>query len=531
MLLSGGAPDYETLLNALNRENIYQKTIIITLLFRQLCNEENTFLKHVLESNSRISSYLLSLFQHDSYYDSLGVSHCVDEKLIKLLICIFRQMSIGSEQFIYALAHIMSSDADPVFIGLFLIGIYTNELSPNDGNYLTLAMRDTGTIYDYRRRFQDKKIIRRYPTGAVSEKTALLLPSMIADSSREYPVVSSFLVAKSLSFTGGTWDKLGSIPGFVFPLPGNNTCDVIGRCGVAMTVAQADLCPVDTILYQLRSITDTVDSVSLAASSIASKQLSCPPDLLLLDVRYGEGAFFNKDDAYTLLDSIKGILLRNGIDVISQLTQTDQPNGSSIGNQLELCEAISIMCKRDDCFDIRAKEEQIALVSTFYATIMEYVLPIKPYSEWCNLSNKMISEQKLIKSFMYMLEAHGVSASVIEELINDPFKFFRLVPHISIKAESSGCLTKINQKQLGNIVNFGVHRKINVDLSKPVQDILSYGSQPFRQEINLLLCKRLGDEIHIGDTLCQLFAERDSKMTYDLYTQLSKQIQQCFNIE
>jgi|SRR5665648_350049 len=425
----------------------------------------------------------------------------------------------------------MSSDADSVFISLLLIGIYTNELSPKDLNYLTLAMRDTGTIYDYRRRFQGKKIIRRYPTGAVSEKTALLLPSMIADSSREYPIVSSFLVAKSLSFTGGTWDKLGSIPDFVFPLPGNDTCDVIERCGVAMTVAQADLCPVDTILYQLRSITDTVDSVSLAASSIASKQLSCPPDLLLLDVRYGEGAFFNKDDALRLLDSIEGILLSHGIDVISQLTQTNQPNGSSIGNQLELCEAISIMCKRDDCFDIRAKEEQIALVSTFYAKIMEYVLPIKSFSEWYSLSKKMISEHKLMKSFMYMLRAHGVSVSDIEELINDPFKFFRLVPRINIKAEASGYLKKINQKKLGSIVNFGVYCKINVDLSKPVQDILLHGSQPFRQEVNLLLCKRLGDEIHIGDTLCQLFAEPDFKMTYDLYAQFSKQIKQCFDIQ
>lgn len=383
-LIIGECPNQQEITDLIKEENIYRISVVITLLFEKLKEVENPFLKEILNLFPRLKAYLLLIYPHNNYYNSDDNSNecSIDNKLEELLKGIIDGRNIGIEYFYYAMSLINSRNIDSEFISIFLIEVYTKGLCDEDIYNLTLAMRDTGKIYDYRRKFGTKKVTRRYPTGAVSEKTALILPSMILYAAKKYSIVSSFLVAKSLSFTGGTWDKLSVIPGFKFPKPGSDTCVTIQNCGVSMTVAHNDLCPVDTILYQIRSMTDTVDAIPLAASSIASKQLACPPDLLLLDVRYGDGAFFNHCDACKLSDIIEQILIKHSIKVISIFTSTDRPSGSSIGNQIEICEAISILNNCTDDFDVRSKKEQLDIIASFYARIMENISSKKNFEEW-----------------------------------------------------------------------------------------------------------------------------------------------------
>lgn len=530
-LIDGNYPTQQEICGLIKEENIYRTSIIITLLFEKLKEDKCLYLKNILNQFPLLTTYLLSIYTHNDYYDECVSKKIIDYRLICLLKYIINGNTVEIDSFRYAMSLINSRKADPEFISIFLIEVYTKGLCDEDIYNLTLAMCETGTVYDYRGKFGAKKLARRYPTGAVSEKTALILPSMIVHAAENYPIVSSFLVAKSLSFTGGTWDKLNVIPGFVFPLPGVNTYDVIQKCGVAMTVAQSDLCPVDTILYQIRSMTDTVDAIPLAASSIASKQLACPPDLLLLDVRYGEGAFFNYYDAQKLCNIIEQILLKHSINVISIFTSTDNPSGSSIGNRLEICEAISIINNCNDDFNSNLKKEQMDIIACFFAKMMENIYSDKTFKEWYSEALLMIEKGTLKTSFENLLSAHYVSNDIIYELFNNPMKCLNLNLIGEVNSNCSGKITKINQKKLGDIVNFGINLHYDMDLNKPVNEMLFSKENDSDQLVNLLLLKQVGDYISNGEPIVKIYSTIDKFSFDETFDQLCNNIYACFMIE
>ncbi len=526
-LKKGNIPSPQVIKFVLGKSNDSQKAVILYLLFRQLHMDSQKWLKEQLEENPTAWFYLDRLFTHDPYYDCTSIIEA-DKKLFEILKRIGSHETIGYDLFLYAMMGILSHAADDTFIGLFLISIYLFELSHDDIYSLTIAMRDSGKIYDYRTVFKGKQVIRRYPTGALSEKIALILPSMISAASCELPIVSAFLIGKTLSFTGGTWDKLSVIDGFVFPDAGNETEEVIKKCGAAMTVAKKDLCPVDTILYQIRSVTDTVDSIPLAVSSISSKQLSCPPNLLLLDVRYGDGAFFSQKDAQILADMIKEILNREKINVIVEMTEMCQPNGSAIGNELEICEAISIMEHEQGLFDERGKAEQRELLKHFYSRMLYTLFPQKEYTEWELYTSNLLNGNCIIESFGNLLLSHNVSENTIASLLRDPLAFFGLKERGDILSVEEGTLTWINQKSIGNIVNFGVN---------PTQDEQEYGSEGDHNgekkhselHVNLLLKKRIGDHVKVGDSLCSVYSKNE--LTTDTLNRYKSELLKCFSIQ
>jgi thymidine phosphorylase len=395
---------------------------------------------------------------------------------------------------------IMNKNVDDWFVGLFLAIIYAKGISDDDIYNMTLAMRDTGKIHDYRDIFIPKKLIRRYPTGALSEKTALLLPAMLQAASNDYPLCSAFTIGKSLSFTGGTWSKLGVINGFTFPKPGDETITTLHMCNIAMTVAQDSLCPVDTILYQIRGYTDTVNSVPLAASSIASKQLACPATLLLLDVRYGNGAFFEKTFADQLCLKIKTILAREGLDMISSMLPTDQPNGSSIGNHIEVCEAIAIMKNDEKHFNKEGLSEQKEILINFFAKLMSTTFPKKNENEWRNYGQTLIENYCLLSSFSSICKAHGVAENEIESLFNSPFDYFKLRKIGEIRSDTCGEFVDINQKRLGNISNFIFSNSAGVN------------SDP-NNCLNFNLKMRCGSIVKKNDLLCTIYSNNDVELS------------------
>ncbi len=527
-LINGEYPDEEEIVNIVKSENIYRKSMIIALVFEKLKEQKCDFLKDILAQYYILKTYLLLIFSHNDYYDC-GEEHYVDEKLVCLLKNIIENKSIGIDLFSYAMSQINNKKADPEFISIFLIEVYTKGLSDNDISNLALAMCSTGSIYNYRKRFENKKVVRRYPTGAVSEKTALILPSMFLNASKEYRLVSPFLIAKSLSFTGGTWDKLSAIPGFKFPNPGDDTCDVIHEYGVAMTVAHEDLCPVDTIIYQIRSMTETVDSIPLAAASIASKQLACPPDVLLLDVRYGKGAFFNAADSRILSSIIEQILTKQSIEVMSIFTDTNKPGGSSIGNQMEICEAISIMKNSSDDFDMRLKKEQMDIIATFYAKIMDKVSLGKSFEEWHSEALLMVENGILLASFKQFLRAHSVSEDTICGLLENPMQFLNLSLIDCVYSYRNGKITAINQKKLGDIVNFGINIRFGVDLNRSLNEMLYY-NEGRGQLVNLLLKKSVGDTVLSGEPIVEIYSNQKQNIPDKMLELLYNNICTCFEI-
>ncbi|MCL2838549.1 MAG: hypothetical protein FWE04_05745 [Oscillospiraceae bacterium] len=461
----------------------------------------------------KIYKYLSSVNSIDELNLNLKPAHIIYEiepQLSNVLNLLSNKSQVGMDNFKYVITKLINHDLDTEFIGLFLIMIYINGLSQDDLYDLTISMKNSGKIYDYRKFFDNKKIIRRYPTGALSEKVALILPSMLAYMSKDFPLISTFVVAKSLSFTGGTWSKLGVIEGFRFPNPGEETMEVLKKCNIAMTVTKEDLCPADRILYGFRSNTGTVNSIPLAVSSIASKQIACPADLLLLDVRYGEGAFFERDDAIELTQHINHILKLEGFDVINSLIDMEQPNGSTVGNYLELCEAICIM-KNDILpkFDLRGISEQKDIILKFFNEIMEHYFTAPEGSNWLDLGENIIENGNILNAFKELLLAHQVCSQEVESLINDPFKHFNLTKVVDIFPQKEGKLTKIHQKKLGNIINF------------------RFLDNNECQRINLLINKRLGDDATPDHAICSVYSISSQIVTKEEYDEILS----CFFIE
>jgi pyrimidine-nucleoside phosphorylase len=437
------------------------------------------------------------------YLESAGLasgSGCGDPYINTLLKDTAQRRPLGRDRIRRLVSGIVTDDLDPIVAAVWLVIVAWRGLSQQDVTELTLAMASSGRIYDYRGdpRLNSRRLIRRYATGAVSEKVALILPALIASASSDCPVATPFLIGKSLSFTGGTWDKLACIPGFRFPRPGDETVRALEQAGAAMTVTVGDLCPADRALYQLRGATGTVDSAPLIVSSIASKQLASPAHRLLLDVRFGAGAFLElRAGAAAVGAEIATLVETGGTSVDLMLTDTPQPTGTAIGNSLEVAEALAILSPTADLapWDSRALSEQRTLVIKMYAKLLSSEFPTMDEHRWRIDAAARLDSGRALAGFQSMLRAHHVSSAVVSSLTSDPFA--TLVPHraITVRARSSGWVAIVDQKRLGSVVN------LDLRSGTPVH------SQSMVRSPGILLHARAGDKVDAGSPLCSVFLD------------------------
>ncbi|KQC33499.1 hypothetical protein AAU57_09365 [Nonlabens sp. YIK11] len=389
-----------------------------------------------------------------------------------------------------------------ILLTSILVLIKEYGLNDNDIKKLTIQMANSGKQYNYMESadLSDKILLRRYPTGGVSEKTALIMPSLLKCLSRKFKIASPFLVAKTLSFTGGTWDKLNCIPGFSFPLPGQESIEKLVQGSVCMTVTKGDYNPSDNNLYQLRSITNTVNSLPLIVSSIASKQIANPVHQLLLDIRYGENTFLkSKKEAVKFFKITKSILENNDINSIAEYTNSEILTGSSIGNYLEVLEAVCVMKNQTSyssyIFDQNGIDVQRDLVIDFTSTII---------SSFSNVDKRDVSitcrehfaKGDVFESFKDLLLNHGVSQNTIS-LIEGDKEFVRGNPltEYQIKAEKNGTIRSINTRNIGEYVNF----------------FLSAGTNMFSKSSNyyngVIINKQINQTVKKGDKMATIHSQ------------------------
>lgn len=416
------------------------------------------------------------------------------------------------------MARFLSGDISPEIVAAWLGTVVERGLSTEALYDLTYAMRNSGQIYDYRvsPKLRGRKLLRRYPTGGLSEKTALILPSVLVKASEHYPIASNFLVARTLGFTGGTWDKLSAIPTFRFPLPGGESEDVMERCGVAMTITHGDLNPADRKLYQMRSVTGTIESFELIVSSIASKQLAVPAHHLLLDVRYGDGAFLrSRDEARRCANALVDVISEGGTPCSAHLTDTPEPNGSAVGNALEVAEAIAVMGGGAIAqWDARALEEQRELVLLFYGLLMAKAFDSDDVAPWISEARAWFRSGEVLRGFMKLLAAHDVNDTLMDKLVQDPNEVLA-IPAVGwpVYAQQSGRLIAIDQRRLGHLVNFGMGAGGN-----DYQGTLCVKS-------GIKLGARLGDSIQAGQALCWVFGDVSGSLN-----NIGAAFEQCFSI-
>lgn len=355
-----------------------------------------------------------------------------------------------------------------------LMAICFNGLSDRELTTMTLAMRDSGQINDLSP--IDGIKVDKHSTGGVGDKTTLIIGPIVAAC--DIPVAK--MSGRGLGFTGGTIDKLESIPGFRTDLSNEEFFRAVRNTGICINGQTADLAPADKLIYALRDVTATVESIPLIAASIMSKKLAAGSDKILLDVTTGNGAFI-KDYNQSLELAEKMVTIGNnaGKTTVAQLTSMDEPLGFAIGNNLEVKEAIEALHGNgpDDlmtvCYTLAAHMISLGKEISFEHAKAEAEDAIHSGRAW--------------EKFLAMVREQGGDPSFMET----PEKLPSADVILEYKAKSSGYITWIDTEGIGTAAGIlGAGRSKKED--------------PVDASAGIILCKKINDSVSSGDPLALL---------------------------
>lgn len=360
-----------------------------------------------------------------------------------------------------------------------LMAIVLNGMTYHETAKLSEAMMKSGDIID----LSDIKAIKadKHSTGGVGDKTTLALGPIVSACGLTFAKMSG----RGLGHTGGTLDKLESIKGFNVFLNEDEFKKQVNEIGLAIIGQTKDLVPADKKLYALRDVTATVNSIPLIASSIMSKKLALGSDIILLDVKYGEGAFMHTvSQARKLAQTMIAIGKKLGKDTKAMITGMDQPLGNTIGNALEVKEAIETIKGKgpEDFTELVMVAGEIMLVQAKIA---------KDKNEARKLLENAISSGKAFSQFKKMVSYQGGDIRQIEDtslLIHSKYK-------TALKAEKDGYIKLIHSMKLGILsMELGGGRKKK-------EDKINYG-------VGLKLNVKKGDKVKKGDIICTVYHDK-----------------------
>jgi len=362
-----------------------------------------------------------------------------------------------------------------------LMAICLRGMDEHETAVLTDAMMRSGDIADLSSIPGVK--VDKHSTGGVGDKTSLIIGPIVASCG--VPVAK--MSGRGLGHSGGTIDKLESIPGFRTDVAPEEFCDIVRSTGLAIIGQSGDIAPADKKIYALRDVTATVDSLPLIASSIMSKKLAAGADAILLDVKTGSGAFMKTlDDSVKLAQAMVSIGERSGRRVMALVTDMDSPLGFAIGNALEVQEAVDTL-----------KGEGPDDLTEVCLTLASYMLLLAGISTELNECRRRaqaaVDGGSAFQKLCEMVTAQGGDTSVLHN-------GFPIAPVISpVKAANSGYLTGLNAEACGMAsLALGAGR-----LRK--DDLIDYSA-------GIMLNKKIGDNIAAGDTIATLYTSDASKL-------------------
>jgi pyrimidine-nucleoside phosphorylase len=353
----------------------------------------------------------------------------------------------------------------------FAMAVFFSGMTPAETSALTTAMMRSGHVLEYPSGAPLK--IDKHSTGGIGDKVSLVLAPLLACAGDWVPMISG----RGLGITGGTLDKLESIPGFNVNLDEERAMKQLARIGVFMIGQTADICPADKKLYALRDVTGTVPSQPLIVASIMSKKLAENLDRLVLDVKFGSGAFMKtREAAQELADAMTTVGRLMNVDVSHLLTPMDEPLGRTVGNALEVAEAVETLQGHGPADLIQLTLDLAERVST---------APRAQLQSW-------LEDGTAWGKFVAMVEAQDGDASALDKL--EPLHRAPIIH--PLHAHSAGTITRVDAEAIGRASLFlgGGRAKAT--------DQIDYA-------VGLSRIKKIGDRVEANEPLLFVHARED----------------------
>jgi thymidine phosphorylase len=322
----------------------------------------------------------------------------------------------------------------------FAMAVFFRGMSLDERVALTRAMRDSGTVMEWRSLNLPGPVIDKHSTGGVGDKVSLILAPMLAACGGFVPMVSG----RGLGHTGGTLDKFESIPGYRAKPDNDLLRRVVKQVGCAVIGATDDIAPADKRLYAIRDVTATVESLDLITASILSKKLAAGLDALVMDVKFGSGAFMQRlQDAEALAESIVTVSKGAGLPAVALLTDMNEVLGRSAGNALEMRECLAIL--RGEPAEPRLYEVTAALAAELLA--LSGLVPDAAAGR--AMADRSIASGAAAERFARMVEALGGPADLLEQ----PDRHLERAPIVRpVFAERAGFVGAIDTRGVGMAV-------------------------------------------------------------------------------
>ena len=354
-----------------------------------------------------------------------------------------------------------------------LMAIYFKGMTTAESSALTEAMLNSGDVIDLSS--VDGIKVDKHSTGGVGDKTTLVLGPLVASAG----AIVAKLSGRGLGHTGGTLDKLESIEGLNINIEIEDFIKQVNEIGIAVAGQTANLTPADKLLYALRDVTGTVPSIPLIASSIMSKKLASGSDVIVLDVKIGEGAFMKTiEDARKLSKVMVGIGNSFGKKVVAFITDMSQPLGYAVGNKLEVLEAINTL-KGNGPDDLTELCNEIGAYMVYAGGI------VKTLEEAKALVKEKISNGDALEKQLELIKAQG-------GILGDLNDFIHVKEVKEVKSLKAGYISSIHALTIGvAAMKLGAGRETKEDQIDP--------------DVGIVLNKKVGDKVIVGETLATLY--------------------------
>lgn len=358
----------------------------------------------------------------------------------------------------------------------FLMSVYFQSLDDEETFALTNAMANSGSILDLS--FLPGPVADKHSTGGVGDGTSLLIAPVLAACGVYVPMMSG----RSLGHTGGTLDKLESIPGFNVNLNMDEFISILKENNFAMIGQTKEVAPVDKKMYSLRDVTATVESIPLICSSIMSKKIAEGAKNILLDVKTGNAAFIQEyEKSKMLAEKMVSVGKKFGRNMTAVITDMDEPLGVSVGNSLEVIQTIEALKGKTD-------NDFVQLSIDLAAFTIQQVGLAKTFEQAQNIAKEKIVSGQALNKFIKMIELQNGNTKVI-----DDYSVFGKAKNVyKVKSDKNGYFNFINTRNLGiSSCLLGAGRLKVEEKIDPTSGII--------------LCKKSGDYVFKNEILFELY--------------------------